>query len=83
MRGSLFDDEQHGRHHHDNVMVSGSPAKRLIVRQAAFAFGIFEHSLGPEALSLHLVQAQNPGIGGGVGQAVLDRPFAPHLSPYG
>src|SRR5208283_1878285 len=45
--GTLLGDEQHGQHHHADMMVPCSPAERLIVGESALAPGIFEDPLDP------------------------------------
>ena len=54
MRGALLGDEQHGQHHHGDVVVPCPPAHGLIIGKAALALGIFEDTLDPVALPLHL-----------------------------
>src|SRR3954463_8606075 len=39
----LFGDEQHGEHHHGDVVVPGEPALHLIVGETTLAFGVVPH----------------------------------------
>jgi hypothetical protein len=49
---ALLGNEQHCQHHHGDMVVPGLPAQRLIIGQAALAFGIFEDALYPIAMPL-------------------------------
>src|SRR5689334_6127431 len=48
MRHPLLGDEQHGQHHHGDVVVPGPPAQRLVIGQAALTLGILEGALDPK-----------------------------------
>jgi hypothetical protein len=80
MRHPLLDDEQHGQHHHGDVVVPGPPAHRPVIGQAALALGILEGALDPVALALHLGQALQWSVGRSVGQAVFDLSGRPHCA---
>src|ERR1700749_1408215 len=57
------------------------PSQRLIIGEAALAFGVFESALDPVALPLHLGQSEPRRIGGGVREAVFDRLDRSNLAP--
>ena len=47
---ALFRYEQHRQHHHRDVVMPWPPSQRLIIGEAALAFGVFESALDPVAL---------------------------------
>src|ERR1700749_3582829 len=57
------------------------PSQRLIIGEAALAFGVFESALAPVALPLHLGQSEPRRIGGGVREAAFDRLDRSNLAP--
>ena len=89
MGGALFGDEQHGKHHHGDVVVPGQPALHLIVGETTLAFGVLEGALNGliandkfcwlRTLRLRLSWPR--------ARHWLKRPMPPHLSaqaiPYG
>src|SRR3954451_6630712 len=76
----LLGDEQHGQHHHADVVVPGPPAHDLVIGETALALGVLESPLNPVALALHLGQAFQRCVSRRVGQAVLDPLRRPHLA---
>src|SRR3954447_11584924 len=55
-------------------------AHRLVISKATLTLGILEGPLDPVALALHLSQAFQLGVGGRVGEAVLDLFGRPDLA---
>jgi len=80
LTNALFEEEQHGDHHHGHVVMPGRPPAHLIVGHAAFAFSILKGTLNPKTGPLHDSETLVRRAFWGIAEAVFDGLWRAHFS---